>query len=69
MDYRRIKRFDILIVSDDEKLIVPLKPGQTNIQYYVTNEELFDILSETHIRTGHGGRTRMLKVLQITYKN
>jgi hypothetical protein len=69
LDYRRLKRFDILKVSDEEKLIVPLKPGETNIQYYVTNDELFNILSETHIRTGHGGRTRMLKELQVRYKN
>jgi hypothetical protein len=44
LDYRRLKRFDILKVSDEEKLIVPLKPGETNIQYYVTNDELFNIL-------------------------
>lgn len=69
LDYRRLKRFDILKVSDEQKLIVPLKPGETNIQYFVTNEELFNILSETHIRTGHGGRTRMLKELQVKYKN
>jgi hypothetical protein len=30
LDYRRLKRFDILKVSDEEKLIVPLKPGETN---------------------------------------
>jgi hypothetical protein len=41
LDYRRLKRFDILKVSDEEKLIVPLKPGETNIQYYVTNDEFF----------------------------
>jgi hypothetical protein len=29
----------------------------------------FNILSETHIRTGHGGSTRMLKELQVRYKN
>ncbi|XP_030768090.1 KRAB-A domain-containing protein 2-like [Sitophilus oryzae] len=68
-DYRRLKRFDILNVGDEQKLIVPLKPGETNIQYYVTNDELFDILSETHVRTGHGGRTRMLNELQLKYKN
>ncbi|KAF5282118.1 hypothetical protein FQA39_LY17674 [Lamprigera yunnana] len=42
LDYRRLKRFDILNVSDEEKLILPLKPGETNIEHYVTNDELFD---------------------------
>ncbi|XP_067140873.1 KRAB-A domain-containing protein 2-like [Centruroides vittatus] len=69
LDYRRLKRFDVLKIKDEERLIVPLKPGETNIQYYVTNDELFSILSETHTRTGHGGRTRMLKELQVKYKN
>lgn len=69
LDYRRLKRFDVLKINDEERLIVPLKPGKTNIQYYVTNEELLSILYETHTRTGHGGRTRMLKELQVKYKN
>ncbi|KAK2577745.1 hypothetical protein KPH14_012286 [Odynerus spinipes] len=69
LDCRRLKRFDVLKINDKEKLIVPLKPGETNIQYYVTNEELYSILYETHTRIGHGGRTRMLKELQIKYKN
>ncbi|XP_076762970.1 KRAB-A domain-containing protein 2-like [Xylocopa sonorina] len=69
LDYRRLKRFDVLKINDEEKLIVPLKTGETNIQYYVTNEELYSILYETHTRIGHGGRTRMLKELQVKYKN
>lgn len=69
LDYRRLKRFDVITISGKEKLIVPLQPGVTNIQYYVTNDELFNILSETHAKTGHGGRARMLKELQVKYKN
>lgn len=65
MDYRRLKRFEILKVRDEQKLIVPLKPGETNIRYYVTNEELFDILSETHIGTVHGGRTQEVIMLYL----
>ena len=41
LDYRRLKRFDVLKINDEEKLIVPLKQEERNIQYYVTNEELF----------------------------
>ncbi|GFX86163.1 KRAB-A domain-containing protein 2 [Trichonephila clavipes] len=68
LDYRRLKSFDVL-KNNEEKLIVPLKPEETNIQYYVTNDEMFSVLYETHIRTGQGGRTRILKELQIKYKN
>ncbi|GBN67396.1 KRAB-A domain-containing protein 2 [Araneus ventricosus] len=69
LDYRRLRRFDVLKINDEEKLIVPLKPGETNVTNYVTNDELFSILSETHTRIGHGGRTHMLKDLQVKYKN
>ncbi|GFW10025.1 KRAB-A domain-containing protein 2 [Trichonephila clavipes] len=57
LDYRRLKHFHVLKINDEEKLIVPLKPGEKNIQYYVTNDELFSVLYGTHIRTGHRGRT------------
>lgn len=50
LDYRRLKCFDLLKINGEEKLIVPLKAGETNIQYYVKNDELYNILSETHIR-------------------
>jgi len=40
-----------------------------NIQYCVTNEELFTILHETHTRISHGGGTRLLNELQVKYKN
>ncbi|XP_060845364.1 KRAB-A domain-containing protein 2-like [Rhopalosiphum padi] len=30
---------------------------------------MFDIIQQTHIQTGHGGRTRMIKELQCKYKN
>ncbi|GFX84393.1 KRAB-A domain-containing protein 2 [Trichonephila clavipes] len=69
LDYRRLKRFDVLKISDEEKLIVPLKEGETNIKYYVINNEFFSVLYEIRIRTGHGGRTRMLRELQTKYKN
>ncbi|XP_023237752.1 KRAB-A domain-containing protein 2-like [Centruroides sculpturatus] len=36
---------------------------------YVTNNEVLSVLSETHIRIGHGKRTRMLKEFQLKYKN
>lgn len=50
-------------------LLKTLKPGEMNIQCFVTNNKLFSILSETHIRIDHGGRTNMLKELKSNYKN
>jgi hypothetical protein len=42
---------------DNHKLIVPLiKVGETEIIYYVKNEELHDIMHEAYIKTGRGGR-------------
>ena len=32
LDYRRLKRFDVLKINDEEKFIVPLKQEETNIQ-------------------------------------
>ena len=37
--------------------------------YYVTVEEMFDILKISHITTGHGGRDRMLKEVKKKYAN
>lgn len=65
-EYRRLKRFD---VTDDNKLIVPVKPGDTNVVYYVTNDEMFDIIHNVHILNGHKGRDKMLKEIQRKYKN
>jgi len=49
--------------------IVLLKPGETKIIYFVKNEDLFDIIHDVNIKTGHGGRTRVISELQTKYKN
>lgn len=41
LDYRRLKCFDLLKINGEEKLIVPLKAGETNIQYYVKNDIIY----------------------------
>ncbi|XP_074081691.1 SCAN domain-containing protein 3-like [Macrotis lagotis] len=69
VDYRRLARFDVILVQGNEKLIEAIN-GETNkIRYYLHNEDLFDILHDTHLSIGHGGRTRMEKELQSKYKN
>jgi len=56
-DYRIVRKYDTLMVNDTERLIKPIFGG--TILFYVTNDELFDILHSTHLAIGHGGRNRM----------
>lgn len=67
--YRRIKRYDILTIGGEEKLIAPMKEENGEIKYYVCYDDLFAILDEAHVAVGHGGRTRMLKECNRKYKN
>lgn len=66
--FRRLARFDCIEIGGEERLIVPLKEGEPMI-FYVTNEDLFDVLTEAHLTTGHGGRDKMLDTLKKKYKN
>ncbi|XP_063803341.1 KRAB-A domain-containing protein 2-like [Pseudophryne corroboree] len=69
LSYRRLKRFQICCVGDKEKLIAPLSETSTSVQYYITNEDMYDVLHEAHVNTGHGGKHRMLAELKKSYKN
>ncbi|XP_059152523.1 KRAB-A domain-containing protein 2-like [Physella acuta] len=69
VDYRRLNKYDVIEVDVKEKLIVPLTEDNGAILYYVHSEELFDLINETHLKIGHGGRTRMEKELKRKYKN
>ncbi|XP_032695845.1 KRAB-A domain-containing protein 2 isoform X1 [Lontra canadensis] len=68
-DYRRAAKYDVISVQGTEKLIEATHGERDRIRYYVHKEELFDILHDTHLNIGHGGRTRMLKELQGKYGN
>ncbi|CAI6360566.1 unnamed protein product [Macrosiphum euphorbiae] len=52
-----------------EKLIVPVSNEGNDLKYYVFNEELFNIIHDTHLTIGHGGRNRMEYELNKKYKN
>nr|XP_025842280.1 SCAN domain-containing protein 3 [Vulpes vulpes] len=69
VDYRRLARFDVTLVQGNEKLIEAINGETDKVRYYLHSEELFDILHDTHLSIGHGGRTRMEKELQAKYKN
>lgn len=63
-----MKRFDLIKVGDSEKLIYPVSDNSV-IKYYVTNEELFDIIHDVHFSIGHRGRNRMTKEIKKKFKN
>ncbi|XP_007179144.2 SCAN domain-containing protein 3 isoform X1 [Balaenoptera acutorostrata] len=69
VDYRRLARFDVILVQGHEKLIEAVNGEADKVRYYLHSEDLFDILHDTHLSIGHGGRTRMEKELQAKYKN
>ncbi|XP_073666582.1 SCAN domain-containing protein 3 isoform X2 [Tursiops truncatus] len=69
VDYRRLARFDVILVQGHEKLIEAVNGETDKVRYYLHSEDLFDILHDTHLSIGHGGRTRMEKELQAKYKN
>ncbi|XP_029784672.1 KRAB-A domain-containing protein 2, partial [Suricata suricatta] len=68
-DYRRAAKYDVISVHGTEKLIEAAPGEHDRARFYVHKEELFDILHDTHLSIGHGGRTRMLKELQGKYGN
>lgn len=66
-DYRMVRKYDILTINNKERLIKPVN-GDT-ILYYVTIDELFNILHSTHSTIGHVGRCRMDSKLKSKYCN
>lgn len=67
-DYRHAAKYDMISVQGTEKLIEATYGERDQTRYYVHKEE-FDILHDTHLNIGHGGRTHMLKELQGKYEN
>ncbi|XP_026808717.1 SCAN domain-containing protein 3 isoform X1 [Rhopalosiphum maidis] len=67
-DFQLLKRFDVILVQDKHKLIVPMK-DKSVVLYYVSDGKLYDLLKSTHVSIGHGGRDRMIKELSKKYKN
>ena len=56
--YRSLKRHDVMMIGDTQKLIESgLGENDSNIRYYCKTEELFIVLETTHVNVGHK-RTR-----------
>ena len=60
VDYKLLKKYDVLVVGGVEKLICPMSEDTTNVKYFAKLSELYGILAETHARVGHGGRNRIV---------
>ena len=70
--YRRLKRYDIRYSQHRrrrETYSASICKKKKKILYYVTFDELFNVIHEAYIAIGHGGRTRMIKEVNRKYKN
>ena len=68
-DYQLLKRYDVVQIGNAIKLIYPAAEGSFSIKYYVQKEYIFDVIHYAHLAISHGGRNRMIKETQTTYKN
>ena len=68
-DYQILKKYDVVRVGNIEKLICSMEEGNLTVKYYANISEIFDILHESHLKFGHGGRTCMVKAVNFKYKN
>lgn len=48
------------MVDSIKKLIYPVSSSTDSIKYYVSADELYNVLLNTYLKLGNGGRDRML---------
>ncbi|XP_043284072.1 KRAB-A domain-containing protein 2-like isoform X2 [Venturia canescens] len=58
LQQRRLKRFNILEIGGLKKLVAR-NDGNENIKYYLSADEVYDVIYTAHVAVGHGGRDRM----------
>lgn len=68
-DYRRIKKYEVVSTPEGERLYATPAPGDNRRQMLVSIDEMYEIISEHHIKLNHGGRSRMMNELKHNYKN
>ena len=69
-DYRRIKRFDIVDVQGKQRLVAARTDNEDkDIRFFVSIEEMYDIIDYTHKKMNHGGRDRLWPILSKQYAN
>ena len=69
-DYRRIKRFDIVDMQGKQRLVAARADDEEkDIRFFVSIEEMYDIIDYTHKKMNHGGRDRLWPILSKQYAN
>ena len=68
-NYYLLRKYEVLLCGDVEKLIKKRKSPEDCPVYFATIEDTYDIITKAHIATGHGGCDRMLKHLGQKYAN
>lgn len=56
-DYRILLRFDTVHSNGSDRLIKPIGEDK-KLRFYVSKEDLFEVINEIHVSSGHGGRNR-----------
>ncbi|XP_068241013.1 KRAB-A domain-containing protein 2-like [Palaemon carinicauda] len=68
-EYYLMSKYEVLQCGDVEKINKKRQTLDETPVYYVSIEDTFDIVKRAHVATGHGGRDRMTKELQVKYDN
>lgn len=68
LQYHLISKFDLLEDGDDIRLIERRKTSGDPIVLVTPVEHYYDVLLETHMSTGHGGRDKMLNAIKHKFK-
>ncbi|XP_068246898.1 KRAB-A domain-containing protein 2-like [Palaemon carinicauda] len=68
-EYYLLSKYEVLQCGDLETIIKKRQTLDETPVYYVSIEDTFHIVKRAHVATGHGGRDRMTKDLQVKYSN
>jgi imidazoleglycerol phosphate synthase glutamine amidotransferase subunit HisH len=64
-----MKKYDVMTVFGDRKLIMQITAEGNCVKLYSYNEELFNILHDTQLPIDHGGRNCMEYKINKIFKN
>ena len=67
-DYNNMRRFEIKEVEVEGSIVSRLVKRGTN-EKIISEEDLFDIINELHISSGHGGRDHLKRDIRDKYGN
>ena len=67
--YYLLRKFDVLVCGDVQKVIKKQNRPDDIPIYYVALENVYDVVKRAHNATGHGGRDKMGKEIRKKYAN